>query len=841
MKYTFIIFFLFFKSLSGFSQTGTFMVSGGQRVDRVTLTPLGCTTTKLKLCNTYVNIISSIALDGNILYTVNGSGYLYSGIVTSTDSVVNCTQVGRFLSNSSSYFGLTVGPGGVVYVARSNQIETYDPSTGTFAYLPGKLPNGWVIGGDLVFYKGKLYEAIISGLKNALIEIDLNNIANSTLVMNFTAPAVIGLVSTTVACSDNQVYAVSNSNGSKFYALDMVNKTQAPTPTCSVLFGVGDACSIAETQTGQTAIPTVISPYNICQGGVFNFTNPTVSAANDTLRWYTQAIGGTSYGFPTPAINTSVLGVTKYYISAYNTVTDCESERDSIIININPYPAPTITPADSTSICTGTSTTLTSSSATNNQWLFNGTPITGATNQTYTTGVIGNYSVKVTTNEGCSKVSSPTKIFVADTVKSFNTKRVCVGDLPYTWFGITFNNAGTKIKYLKSVVAGCDSAATLILNVDSPVTKNIRLFDCNQIVYNGKIYTNSQTVRDTIRSITLCDSIYAIAEITIALPPKTVTKNFYDCSFVLYKGITYTSSAIVKDTVYTTTGCDSIYNVANITIAKPVFKDTLKYYSTCNQFIYKNITYTVSAIILDSVIKTQNGICDSIQHYFKIDITPVLLKSIDKYYSSCDSVTLNGVDFFNSFTRTDTLKSYQGCDSIYTNYTINIFPKPTIKFNSSIIYTTVNTPVLLSPTVTDADKYLWSPSIYLDNPAIQSPYCTPRKEMHYKLQATSDSGCVKVGYVRVVVETPIKIPNVFSPNNDGINDTWQIEYLYSHPKAVVQIFNRYGQLLYKCSPGSYKPWNGKYKDADVPLGVYYYIINLSPNEAPIAGHVTILR
>src|SRR5207244_527282 len=75
-------------------------------------------------------------------------------------------------------------------------------------------------------------------------------------------------------------------------------------------------------------------------------------------------------------------------------------------VTVNPIPAtPTITPGGPTTFCNGGSVTLTSSSASSNQWYLNGNPIGGATGQGYIATAAGNYTDIVTTN-GCTSAPS---------------------------------------------------------------------------------------------------------------------------------------------------------------------------------------------------------------------------------------------------------------------------------------------------------------------------------------------------------------------------------------------------------------------------------------------------
>lgn len=90
------------------------------------------------------------------------------------------------------------------------------------------------------------------------------------------------------------------------------------------------------------------------------------------------------------------------------------------------------------------------------------------------------------------------------------------------------------------------------------------------------------------------------------------------------------------------------------------------------------------------------------------------------------------------------------------------------------------------------------------------------------------------------VNVPFVIPNTFSPNSDGIEDVWEIHGIESYPNCVVQIFNRYGTLLYY-STGYFVPWNGTYQGDDLPAGTYYYVIDLKDGKALIGGYVSLVR
>lgn len=94
--------------------------------------------------------------------------------------------------------------------------------------------------------------------------------------------------------------------------------------------------------------------------------------------------------------------------------------------------------------------------------------------------------------------------------------------------------------------------------------------------------------------------------------------------------------------------------------------------------------------------------------------------------------------------------------------------------------------------------------------------------------------------VSVSVPEKIVVPNTFTPNGDGYNDTWYIPGLLSHTNCTINIYNRYGAMMYR-SVGYQQPWNGTSNGKAVPSGVYYYVIDTKSNSGKLSGEVTVLR
>ncbi|RZM13423.1 MAG: gliding motility-associated C-terminal domain-containing protein, partial [Pedobacter sp.] len=151
--------------------------------------------------------------------------------------------------------------------------------------------------------------------------------------------------------------------------------------------------------------------------------------------------------------------------------------------------------------------------------------------------------------------------------------------------------------------------------------------------------------------------------------------------------------------------------------------------------------------------------------------------------------------------------------------------------------------IVLTPTIVNdiPVTYTWSPVDFLVNPNIASAVVDkPTSDIIYTLTVESDKGCKSTDEVMVeLLKTPI-IPNIFSPNGDGINDRWVIPNLESYPGCVIQLFNRYGQQVYRIVNYT-TPWDGRINGKDAPVGTYYYIIDPKNGRKPMTGYVDIIR
>lgn len=178
--------------------------------------------------------------------------------------------------------------------------------------------------------------------------------------------------------------------------------------------------------------------------------------------------------------------------------------------------------------------------------------------------------------------------------------------------------------------------------------------------------------------------------------------------------------------------------------------------------------------------------------------------------------------------------------------TISVTSNPLPNVNAGPDVSIVNGQAVViggSPTTTTNPSVLsWTPNINLSATNVPNPTASPTLTTTYVVSVTDTNGCFNYDTMIVTILPSIIIPNGFTPNGDGKNDTWMIDYLYKFPNCEVEVYNRWGEQLFY-SRGYNIPWDGNYKGKPVPVGTYYYIIRLND---PIVndtytGPLTILR
>jgi gliding motility-associated-like protein len=275
---------------------------------------------------------------------------------------------------------------------------------------------------------------------------------------------------------------------------------------------------------------------------------------------------------------------------------------------------------------------------------------------------------------------------------------------------------------------GCDSIVTTLLQVVTPNNNNVPLNACDSVVLNGITYKTNIIVRDTTKSVLGCDSIYNIRDIKInntkrdtipacinpgqsynagganqttsgyytdkytaangcdsfrtvnlkLITPVSNNQNVQGCNSVTYNGNTYTANTVLRDTTKSSLGCDSIFNIINITISSSIRDTNNVCINNGQTYFAGGANQTATGAYRDTF---NIGSCDSIVVTNLTVITPVTNSSS---VQACGSYTYKGITYTSNTTVRDTTTSVLGCDSVYSDLDIQFSTTLTSSFSACI-------------------------------------------------------------------------------------------------------------------------------------------------------------
>lgn len=180
------------------------------------------------------------------------------------------------------------------------------------------------------------------------------------------------------------------------------------------------------------------------------------------------------------------------------------------------------------------------------------------------------------------------------------------------------------------------------------------------------------------------------------------------------------------------------------------------------------------------------------------------------------------------------------CVAVSDEMIVNLAPVPQVDIGKDL-FIFENTPYTFNPQITgNVQSYQWTPATFLNNATLRNPVFRGNADQNLTLRVVSTNGCVATDEVFVTVLKPFPIPNVFSPNGDGVHDTWVIPELDKYPNAVVSVFDRYGRRIF-FTEGYKRPWDGTFEGKPVAVATYYYIIEPRLIPGIFSGSVTILK
>jgi gliding motility-associated-like protein len=292
----------------------------------------------------------------------------------------------------------------------------------------------------------------------------------------------------------------------------------------------------------------------------------------------------------------------------------------------------------------------------------------------------------------------------------------------------------------------------------------------------------------------------------------------------------------------------TVYNISAYDIACP------------NYVIQTSFTLTVKQPPQPSIEITKNNVCEPMCAIFNSH----LQNSADVTYDFGPNNTVDG-DSVNvclnagTYFMTITAKGKNGCTGVYTytNFPITVYPKPGADFTwSPDDPNTTDNQVTFMPTTKTgtAISYEWeftnSTNVgKIDTSTMKNPTKTYDNNGKFPamLVARNEYGCVDTVFKVIIIDEDVNIyiPNTFTPNDDGINDTFFMCGVGLKSEGfLMEIYDRWGTLLYS-SRDINKGWDGTVKGVKAEQGTYVYKLKVycdnGKGKKEFKGHVTLLK
>ncbi|MCQ6959501.1 gliding motility-associated C-terminal domain-containing protein [Mucilaginibacter aquariorum] len=278
--------------------------------------------------------------------------------------------------------------------------------------------------------------------------------------------------------------------------------------------------------------------------------------------------------------------------------------------------------------------------------------------------------------------------------------------------------------------------------------------------------------------------------------------------------------------------------------------------------LYGPLTAPTNFTVKMIVYTGEDALCDNgIEHVITVNPSPVVsINAVNPMCQAGGAVQLiadvkggtfsgtgvNSAGLFDpaisgpgAFTITYHFIAQNSCDATAERI-ITVNPLPAVNAGNDLVLLEGESVILPATASGNGLSYEWTPARGLDNKNALNPISSAIEDTFYKLTVTTDSGCVATDEIIVKVLKKPLVVNAFTPNGDGVNDTWNIKYLETYPGNTVDIYNRQGEKVYS-SVGYASPWDGRYKGTILPTGTYYYIINPKNGRKLISGNITIIK
>lgn len=133
----------------------------------------------------------------------------------------------------------------------------------------------------------------------------------------------------------------------------------------------------------------------------------------------------------------------------------------------------------------------------------------------------------------------------------------------------------------------------------------------------------------------------------------------------------------------------------------------------------------------------------------------------------------------------------------------------------------------VQPQLSGAVAYQWQPCFYLNDCTSASPVISLEQSMRYTITATDAFSCADTASFQITVapdNQPVYVPTAFTPNGDGLNDSFGAHSAQLLTNFQFRIFNRWGQQVF-ASRSQTRKWDGRVKGKLASTGVYVWTLS----------------
>lgn len=756
------------------------------------------------------------------------------------------------LINSGDIFGLAVRNGGFVGGSAYAQASDFEISSFARAHTA---PTATICGNTQFTLNGVVGGGPVSGAWRILNGYGSLSGSGTQLSNNVYTPSLL----------DTTNNALSIPAGNRFVKIILNSTGICPIATDTLRLKVKQPPIVS---AGSASVICANSPTVYLQGNVYGATNQGI--------WNVQAPGNGTFvsgvNTFTPQYNLSLTDTALSQLSFVLTSTNnagCMAVTSTVLVNINKPPLVTASSSGTLTKCSNNATislngSVSGTTTTTGIWQTNGTGVFLPNNVALSTNYIpspsdigmGNVwlTLESTNNGLCFPVRDSVNIVFtdpsyanagADVNSCVNDPRAPLSGLisgtvtsTGSWAGGAGTYSPSNSVLTPTYIGTSTEILTGFVTLTLTTTNNGLCLGTSDIVrvnFQNKPFANYSVTSVCLGQITdFRDQSINLATIGVL---KSWTWNFGDntpVSSVLNPSHSYasvgifTAQLIVRNT----------FNCAD-TIVKPVLVYELP---TPDFSISRACNGSAQLIIFkdQSTVNSPNTIPSS-GHYwdfggfgFSTSKDTSIIFPSEGLYSITHIVTSN-----------------QGCSAVVSK-SINITPRPVAKFvhiNNSIPGVGAN--VSFRDTSSFAESWSWDfGNGETSSEKYPSTFYNQNGLYPVVLTITDQFGCPNSYTAEVKITTIVSdlvklIPNVITPNNDGKNDSWRLDFIDVYfPNAEIEIYNRWGMKIFS-SVGYSNAWDGSYKEKDnaLPVGAYFYTINLhDKDQTPvIKGTITLIK